>query len=320
MNVRFPDTEIFSFSSNPSIPHGDTASPITTLPIHLNTFASTQPVDCIANNENAEGVPSLHNEPPALLASAEVVEDDLRNTEEPVKEEESPPQKEYTIHTDSKSIVKLPPNYGTDDKDEKTIVDLFNGKLYEWQERKLKKGLSVFYVPFDSEYMIMTRQHFLVPFPFDTVIKAFMEPEYRKKWDKGLSNKTVVLSTKMVDNCQIDHIYTYIKMPTLFSDRDFVQKRKMWKEYTKNPRSMLIHSKSYDHDSYPMKEKPVRATIDIMGFYFEEIDANNTMYSTLSKGDFGFPHAFYRKMKEMVGDRSVDQLNDFMKACKAVGN
>ena len=231
--------------------------------------------------------------PSAEPEQKEVPEEPAQNTEakqeEVITTIEEPPKKDFTIETTSNSIVKLPPGYGTDDRDEKELVDLFNGKNYTWQERKLKHGLSVFYVPFDESCTILTRQHFTIPCPYDSVIKAFLDPEYRKKWDKSLSSKTKVLSSKKVGECEIDHIYTYIKMPFVFSDRDFVQKRKLWRNYTTNPRSMLIHSKSYDHDSYPEKEKPVRATIHIMGFHFQEIDAQNTMYSTISRGDFGFP-------------------------------
>jgi M3 family oligoendopeptidase len=155
--------------------------------------------------------------------------------------------------------------------------------------------------------------------------------ENAKKMYDQLSEETSSFFRYLVDNELMDletkpnkqggGYCTFIpkfKMPFIFSDRDFVQKRKLWRNYTTNPRSMLIHSKSYDHDSYPEKEKPVRATIHIMGFYFQEIDAQNTMYSTISRGDFGFPTTFYNKMKEKVGDRSSEQIAEFIKACKAV--
>lgn len=320
MNTEFPGNDIFTYSKNPSIPKGDSSS------LSFD-FSST------ISSSSTSNVPVTNSqiEPPPCATSTqnEAVAEPVQQSEpEPKKEEEeavavdavieSPPKKDYIIETTSTSIVKLPPGYDTDDRDEKELVDLFNGKNYKWQERKLKHGLSVFYVPFDESCTILTRQHFNIPCPYDSVIKAFLDPEYRKKWDKSLSNKTKVLSSKKVGECEIDHIYTYIKMPFIFSDRDFVQKRKLWRNYTTNPRSMLIHSKSYDHDSYPEKEKPVRATIHIMGFYFQEIDAQNTMYSTISRGDFGFPTTFYNKMKEKVGDRSSEQIAEFIKACKAV--
>ena len=317
MNTAFPGNDIFSFSKNPSIPKGDSSS------LSFDFFSTVSS----STNNTPQSDSQVQIDPPlsATLDKIEVSEEPPQKVEaeEPKQEEipaqaEEPPKKDYTIETTSTSIVKLPPGYGTDDRDEKELVDLLNGKNYTWQERKLKHGLSVFYVPFDEDYTILTRQHFHVPCPYDSVIKAFLDPEYRKKWDKSLSNKTKVLSSKKVGECEIDHIYTYIKMPFIFSDRDFVQKRKMWRNYTTNPRSLLIHCKSYDHDSYPEKDKPVRATIHIMGFYFQEIDAQNTMYSTISRGDFGFPPMFYNKMKEKVGDRSSEQIAEFIKTCKAV--
>ena len=197
MNTEFPGNDIFTYSKNPSIPKSDSSS------LSFD-FSST-----ISSSTSNVPVTNSQIEPPPCATSAqnELVAEPVQQSEpEPKKEEEEvvvaviepPPKKDYIIETTSTSIVKLPPGYDTDDRDEKELVDLFNGKNYAWQERKLKHGLSVFYVPFDESRTILTRQHFNIPCPYDSVIKAFLDPKYRKKWDKSLSDKTKVLSSKKV--------------------------------------------------------------------------------------------------------------------------
>ncbi len=56
-------------------------------------------------------------------------------------------------------------------------------------------------------------------------------------------------------------------------DRDFVQKRKVWKNFPTNS-SSIIHFKSIEHKSAPHHAKKIRAHTIISGYYLETVSMN----------------------------------------------
>lgn len=87
----------------------------------------------------------------------------------------------------------------------------------------------------------------------------------RKKFDTlyddtGDEDKKFKLLKK--EDVGADHtryeLYLYLKMPFVFSDRDFCVRRDVWRNYGGVKDACLIHFISYNNPAYPEKSKPVR--------------------------------------------------------------
>ncbi len=69
-------------------------------------------------------------------------------------------------------------------------------------------------------------------------------------------------------------------------DRDFVQKRKIWKNFP-SQNSSIIHFKSTEHKNAPTKCGKVRANTIISGYYIETVNMNpkTTKVAIISQTD-----------------------------------
>jgi hypothetical protein len=59
----------------------------------------------------------------------------------------------------------------------------------------------------------------------------------------------------------------------LVKDRDFVQRRKIWKNFP-DDNSVILHFKSVDHHLCPVKSSHIRANTVISGYYIQTISTN----------------------------------------------
>jgi hypothetical protein len=59
----------------------------------------------------------------------------------------------------------------------------------------------------------------------------------------------------------------------LVKDRDFVQRRKIWRNFP-DDNSVILHFKSVEHHLCPLKNNCVRANTIISGYYIQTISAN----------------------------------------------
>ena len=80
--------------------------------------------------------------------------------------------------------------------------------------------------------------------------------DIRKTFDTLYANGKLISEKK--ENPEVYEFYLFLKMWFVFSNRDFVVRKKIWKDYRGNKNHHLIHIASIDHPDYPEKNDPVR--------------------------------------------------------------
>ena len=218
----------------------------------------------------------------SIEESPEIIEQ--KEAEKEIKEkqiEETPvlKDKKYKI-TNNNGVIALPPNYSTDDEDEFKAVNSLNEDLSSWKKYLDKDGLKLYFKPFsvkdengnDVESVIGFLNGIL-DFPASHVISKLNDFNFRKNFDDQYQ-KGKLLKEKMEGNIKIMEIYLYMKMPFIFSDRDFVVQKKCWLDYNGNKDHALFHIHSIENTEYPAKEKPVRGNYVNRSAYIKPLGDN----------------------------------------------
>ena len=110
--------------------------------------------------------------------------------------------------------------------------------------------------------------------------------DFRMKWDKTFKTINLIERIPKGNNEYESYIqYSYMKFPAFMTDRDFVQKFKLWRNYLGNNKIVLNHNKSVSHNKFPEKSNPIRAEMIIGGYYFEEINNNLTKGCFINHAD-----------------------------------
>lgn len=191
------------------------------------------------------------------------------NNMEPIEEVQvqTTQNKKYPIISAANSVVVVPPNYSTDDIDEFNAIQSLNEDLTSWKKYVDKDNMQIYFKPFtvkdekgkDAESVI-GRLTATLDFPASKVIQTIDDFKIRASFD-GQYEKGKLISEKMIEgNTKIMEVYLYMKMPFIFSDRDFVVQRKTWLDYNGNKDHALFHVHSIENPQYPEKDKPVRGT------------------------------------------------------------
>ena len=151
------------------------------------------------------------------------------------KAEEPPaeviPEKKYKIQ--SGNIVSLPENYSTDDEEEFKAINTLNEDIGSWKKYTDKNGIKLYFKPYpvkdekgnDAESVIGYCEAIL-DFPASKVIAKMNDFSFRQNVDENYK-KGKLISESMEGNIKYMEMYLYMKMPFIFSDRDFVVKKKM---------------------------------------------------------------------------------------------
>ena len=92
--------------------------------------------------------------------------------------------------------------------------------------------------------------------PVETVFNCLNDYNIRKTFDSLYADGKLISEKK--ENPEIYEYYLLLKMGFVFSNRDFVIRRKSWKDYKGNKGHYLIHIASINHADYPEKQDPVR--------------------------------------------------------------
>ncbi len=194
----------------------------------------------------------------------------------------------FYIKTTKDNLIKIPnSNYGTDDKDLKYLIDLMNEKpLKENGYHKVvdEPNIHIFKRMIPGFDVILIKSICTIPYNKDIIFEAIANLEIRKKWDSVFSELKVV-NHNGENGAEI--LYMIIKSPSfLVSDRDFVQQRKIWKEFpTKN--SHILHFISIESPDCPLNKKYVRAETIISGYFIEDIpnEPNKSTLGIISQTD-----------------------------------
>jgi len=153
----------------------------------------------------------------------------------------------------------------TEDKDERSVLDFLNIDKSSWTENDKSEDhkLTYAYVQMNNpltkspEEKLCFCLNATLKKPIDKVAKCLNEIDQRKTFDTLYNEGKVISETK--GNPDVYILYFLLKMGFVFSNRDFVVQKKIWKDYQGKKDHYLIHVISIDHPDYPEKSDPVRA-------------------------------------------------------------
>ena len=232
------------------------------------------------------------------------IEEEENNKEEEIKSKkeennEPPPEetpniqdKKYKITSTNDSVVVLPPNYSTNDEEEFNAIKTLNQELSSWKKYIDKDGLLLYFKPLpvkdEKGKDVKSVISFLdtkLDFPASLVISKLNDFEFRAKFD-GIYKKGKLINEKMIEgNIKVIDLYLYMKMPFIFSDRDFVVQKKCWLDYNGNKDYALFYMHSIENPDYPAKEKPVRGTFINKSGYVKPLGDNQCKLTMVTAMD-----------------------------------
>ena len=239
--------------------------------------------------------------------------------EKPIEQVQNTPDKKYKISSNNDSVVVLPPNYSTDDEDEFNAIKVLNEDLSSWKKYTDKDGLKLYFKPLpvkdekgnDAESVVGFLEGIL-DFPASHVITKLNDFNFRKTVDDQYEKGKLLKDTMIEDNIKVMDMYLYMKMPFIFSDRDFIVQKKCWLDYNGNKDHALFHIHSIENPEYPEKEKPVRGTYINRSGYVKPLGESKCKlnivtamdikmslgYSAMSKSGAEMQEKWFKKLKK----------------------
>ncbi len=147
----------------------------------------------------------------------------------------------------------------------KTVLSNDEAKIYKQQE--------------DGDPVVLLRTDFVIEYPASIIYTLLCDLNERSKWD------TVFTSMKVLKiiNDNTDIAYMYLKAPLMVSDRDFVSKRVIFKNFLDIDYCVALTN--YESEEFPPKKKVIRAETIISGYILRKITEDKTRLCTFSKTD-----------------------------------
>jgi hypothetical protein len=155
-------------------------------------------------------------------------------------------------------------NIEASDKDEKACLGFLTHDKTNWEIKEKTDEYKLSYGTINMENPLTNAPEETICFclevtlkkPVETVLKCLNDYNIRKTFDT-LYNDGKLISEKL-ENPEVYVYYLFLKMGFVFSNRDFVVQKKLWKDYKGNKDHHLIHIASINHPDYPEKSDPVR--------------------------------------------------------------
>ena len=229
----------------------------------------------------------------------------------------------YCITNDPNNLINFEDkgDYYTNDQDLKKLIDLFNEpntKEYGYSNVIDEKNCQVFKRMVEGYPVILIKCLAKMPYNKDVVFEAISNLDIRKQWDSVFSELKVV-NHEGENGAEI--LFMIIKSPVFFiSNREFVQQRKMWKNFPSN-KSHILHFISVENDECPPSKKNVRAETIISGYYMQDDPDNpgHSILGVLSQTDLkgNIPHVLVNKFAPKSSKNWVKSL---LKGCEIVLN
>ena len=250
------------------------------------------------NQQNVEETQNIIEEPPKEIdkiipgPTTETVKLD-ENPQEEVKEEAPVEEiKEGKYKIPSGNIVALPDNYSTDDEDIFTAIKTLNEDISSWKKYTDKDGIKLYFKPYpvkdedgnDAESVIGYCEA-IIDFPASKVIAKMNDFEFRKNVDANYKKGKLINERMEEGNIKIMEMYLYLKMPFIFSDRDFVVKKKCWLDFNGNKDHALFFLRSYENPGYPPNKKLVRGTFENRSGYIKPLGDNKCQVNVVTAMD-----------------------------------
>lgn len=229
----------------------------------------------------------------------------------------------YCITNDPNNLINFEDkgDYYTNDQDLKKLIDLFNEpntKEYGYSNVIDEKNCQVFKRMVEGYPVILIKCLAKMPYNKDVIFEAISNLDIRKQWDSVFSELKVV-NHEGENGAEI--LFMIIKSPVFFiSNREFVQQRKMWKNFPSN-KSHILHFISVENDECPPSKKNVRAETVISGYYMQDDPDNpgHSILGVLSQTDLkgNIPHVLVNKFAPKSSKNWVKSL---LKGCEIVLN
>jgi hypothetical protein len=227
----------------------------------------------------------------------------------------------YCISTVQNNLIYFPDNgnFYTNDKDLKLLIDLFNEpntKDFGYSNVIDEDNCKVYKRMVEGFPVILIKCLAHIPYTKDVVFEAIANLEIRKQWDSVFSELKVV-NHEGENGAEI--LFMIVKSPVFFiSNRDFVQQRKMWKNFP-TEKSHILHFISVENHECPPSKKNVRAETIISGYYMQDDPDNpeKSILGVLSQTDLkgNIPHVLVNKFAPKSSKNWVKSL---IKGCEIV--
>ena len=268
-------------------------------PIEIQQNNQNEPInigDTI--QQNVEETQNIIEEPSKEIDNiipgplAETVKLD-ENPQEEIKEEAPVEEiKEGKYKVQSGNIVALPDNYSTDDEDIFTAIKTLNEDVSSWKKYTDKDGIKLYFKPYpvkdedgkDTESVIGYCEA-IIDFPASKVIAKMNDFEFRRNVDANYKKGKLINERMEEGNIKIMEMYLYLKMPFIFSDRDFVVKKKCWLDFNGNKDNALFFIRSYENPEYPPNKKLVRGTFENRSGYIKPLGDNKCQVNVVTAMD-----------------------------------
>ena len=197
--------------------------------------------------------------------------------------------KKYIIK--SGNIVSVPENYSTDDEEEMIAINTLNEDISSLKKYTDKDGIKLYFKPYpvkdeegkDVESVIAYCEAIL-DFPASKVISKMNDFEFRRNVDDQYK-KGNLISERIEGNIKYMEMYLFMKMPFIFSDRDFVVRKKCWLDYNGNKDHALFYLHSIENPEYPPKKKLVRGNYENRSGYIKPLGDNQCQLNTVTAMD-----------------------------------
>ena len=241
--------------------------------INLGSEGAKETAAAVTGTAAAVGAAAAGAAATATEAAGEVAAGDSAlllksdNPAESAQEVAATPAKKYPITSTPNSVVVLPENYSTDDEDEFNAIKILNEDLSAWKLYTDKNDVKVWFKSFptkdekgeDTEGVIGYTEA-TINCPASKLITSLNDFNFRTDTDEQYKKGKLISESTIDGNIKEMILYLYMKMPFIFSDRDFVVQKKCWLDYNGNKDHALFYMHSVENSEYPPKDKPVRGT------------------------------------------------------------
>lgn len=241
--------------------------------INLGSEGAKETAAAVTGTAAAVGAAAAGAAATATEAAGEVAAGDSAlllksdNPAESAQEVAATPAKKYPINSTPNSVVVLPENYSTDDEDEFNAIKILNEDLSAWKLYTDKNDVKVWFKSFptkdekgeDTEGVIGYTEA-TINCPASKLITSLNDFNFRTDTDEQYKKGKLISESTIDGNIKEMILYLYMKMPFIFSDRDFVVQKKCWLDYNGNKDHALFYMHSVENSEYPPKDKPVRGT------------------------------------------------------------
>lgn len=236
-------------------------------------------------------------------------------------------EKKYKIPNSNDAPIKFDTNYSTDDKDEYDAITLLNedrkeGNEFGWTICVDKEKVKTFYKIIKMENdegksvdSVIFYVDAIIDYSSETISKLINDVEFRRKFDHLFKQAKILKEENKENNIKIIDLYLFMKMPFIFTDRDFVVTKKIWSDYNGKKNCTLINLHSILNDEYPPKDKPVRAEFVNRSAYICPITDNQCKFYMATCIDMKMSLSPTMMVKK-GGEGQEKWVNEFIAAVK----